>query len=104
MASLLKKKGARLHTPERLTDVERAKELCKELVLSQWHTSGSCAMTPREDGGVVDAKLKVYGTANVRVMDASVFPLEPRGISRPRCLRWRRRRRISSSRSFSMLW
>ncbi|RHZ53049.1 hypothetical protein CDV55_102798 [Aspergillus turcosus] len=79
MASLLKKKGARLHTPERLTDVERAKELCKELVLSQWHTSGSCAMMPREDGGVVDAKLKVYGTANVRVVDASVFPLEPRG-------------------------
>ncbi|GFF38905.1 choline dehydrogenase [Aspergillus udagawae] len=79
IASLLKKKGARLHTPERLTDVERAKELCKELVLSEWHTSGSCAMMPRDDGGVVDPKLKVYGTANVRVVDASVFPLEPRG-------------------------
>jgi choline dehydrogenase-like flavoprotein len=79
MASLLKKKGARLHTPERLTDVERAKELCKELVLSEWHTSGSCAMMPRDGGGVVDPKLKVYGTANVRVVDASVFPLEPRG-------------------------
>ncbi|KAF7173986.1 hypothetical protein CNMCM5623_006253 [Aspergillus felis] len=79
MASLLKKEGARLHTPERLTNVERAKELCKELVLSEWHTSGSCAMMPRDDGGVVDPKLKVYGTANVRVVDASVFPLEPRG-------------------------
>lgn len=79
MASLLKKKGARLHTPERLTDVEKAKELCKELALSMWHTSGSCAMMPRDDGGVVDPKLKVYGTANVRVVDASVFPLEPRG-------------------------
>lgn len=36
MASLLKKKGARLHTPEQLTDVERAKGLCRELVLSEW--------------------------------------------------------------------
>ncbi|GIJ82625.1 hypothetical protein Asppvi_001134 [Aspergillus pseudoviridinutans] len=79
IASLLKKKGARLHTPERLTNVERAMELCKELVLSEWHTSGSCAMMPRDDGGVVDPKLKVYGTANVRVVDASLFPLEPRG-------------------------
>jgi choline dehydrogenase-like flavoprotein len=36
-------------------------------------------MTPEEDGGVVDARLKVYGTANVRVVDASIFPIIPRG-------------------------
>lgn len=81
MASLLKKGGQRLHTPERLrlTDLGKTKELCKELVLSMYHFSGSCAMMPREDGGVVDPRLKVYGTANVRVVDASVFALEPRG-------------------------
>ncbi|KFZ07713.1 hypothetical protein V502_09819 [Pseudogymnoascus sp. VKM F-4520 (FW-2644)] len=79
MASLLKTGGARLHTVERLTDVSKAKELCKELVLSMFHLSGTCAMLPREDGGVVDSKLKVYGTSNVRVVDASLFPLEPRG-------------------------
>lgn len=44
-----------------------------------YHVSGSCAVLPREDGGVVDTKLKVYGTADVRVVDASVFPLVPRG-------------------------
>ncbi|KAJ5802493.1 CAZyme family AA3 [Penicillium pulvis] len=77
--SLLKKGGERLHTPERLTDLEKAKDICKELVLSMYHVAGSCAMMPREDGGVVDPQLKVYGTTNLRVVDASIFPIEPRG-------------------------
>lgn len=33
-------------------------------------------MLPLELGGVVDANLKVYGLANVRVADSSVFALE----------------------------
>jgi len=33
-------------------------------------------MLPRELGGVVDPKLKVYGLANVRVADSSVFPIQ----------------------------
>ncbi|KAJ5653789.1 CAZyme family AA3 [Penicillium lividum] len=79
LASLLKKGGERLHTPEPLTDLEKAKELCKEIVLSMYHVSGTCVMMPREDGGVVDSHLKVYGSANIRVVDASIFSLEPRG-------------------------
>ncbi|EXJ81955.1 hypothetical protein A1O1_08022 [Capronia coronata CBS 617.96] len=42
---------------------------------TDWHPVGTCSMLPRDAGGVVDAKLKVYGTTNVRVVDASVFPL-----------------------------
>lgn len=34
-------------------------------------------MQPRRLGGVVDPELKVYGTANLRVIDASIFPLIP---------------------------
>ncbi|KAL1713054.1 GMC oxidoreductase-domain-containing protein, partial [Schizophyllum commune] len=40
-----------------------------------FHPVSTATMLPREDGGVVDANLKVYGTANVRVADASVIPL-----------------------------
>lgn len=32
-------------------------------------------MLPREQGGVVDANLRVYGLSNVRVADASVPPI-----------------------------
>ncbi|CUA69310.1 hypothetical protein RSOLAG22IIIB_08434 [Rhizoctonia solani] len=42
---------------------------------SAYHPIGTASLAPKVDGGVVDAHLKVYGTANVRVVDASVIPL-----------------------------
>jgi choline dehydrogenase-like flavoprotein len=32
-------------------------------------------MLPRDDGGVVDHQLKVYGTKNLRIVDLSIVPL-----------------------------
>ncbi|BEJ14658.1 hypothetical protein CspHIS471_0404250 [Cutaneotrichosporon sp. HIS471] len=40
------------------------------------HPLGTCAMMRREWGGVVDANLTVYGTSNLRVVDASVLPMQ----------------------------
>ncbi|KAJ7674067.1 alcohol oxidase [Mycena polygramma] len=40
------------------------------------HPIGTAAMMRRDLGGVVDAQLKVYDTSNVRVVDASVVPLQ----------------------------
>ncbi|KAI0743800.1 GMC oxidoreductase [Daedaleopsis nitida] len=40
------------------------------------HPVGTASMLPKEDGGVVDPELRVYGTLNVRVVDASILPLE----------------------------
>ena len=40
-----------------------------------YHPVGACAMLPKHDGGVVDSKLLVYGTSNLRVVDASVIPI-----------------------------
>jgi choline dehydrogenase-like flavoprotein len=40
------------------------------------HPIGTASMGLQADGGVVDTNLKVYGTTNVRVADASVIPLQ----------------------------
>lgn len=40
-----------------------------------WHPLGTCAMLPKEDGGVVSPELKVYGVDRLRVVDASVVPI-----------------------------
>ncbi len=41
--------------------------------------SSSCAKLPRDKGGVVDERLRGYGTRRPRLVDANVFPLKPVG-------------------------
>ncbi|KAJ7435220.1 alcohol oxidase [Mycena galericulata] len=60
--------------PECVTD-EQIGDWLKTNFSSTWHTVGSCSMLPLEDGGVVDTKLKVYNTTNIRVVDLSIIPL-----------------------------
>jgi choline dehydrogenase-like flavoprotein len=42
-----------------------------------YHPAGSCKMGPKEEGGVVDGELKVYGVRGLRIVDQSVFPQLP---------------------------
>lgn len=43
-------------------------------VISTWHGMCTCAMKPREQGGVVDSSLNVYGTEALKVVDLSIAP------------------------------
>ncbi|KAG6821335.1 hypothetical protein H0H93_000196 [Arthromyces matolae] len=43
-------------------------------VETSWHPMGTCAMKPREKGGVVDFRLNVYGVQNLKVADCSIAP------------------------------
>ena len=36
-------------------------------------------MLPESSGGVVDSRLNVYGMNDLRIVDASIFPLIPDG-------------------------
>ncbi|KAK7696465.1 hypothetical protein QCA50_001122 [Cerrena zonata] len=43
-------------------------------VETTWHSLGTCAMKPREQGGVLDKRLNVYGTSNLKCVDLSICP------------------------------
>ncbi|KAI0394109.1 hypothetical protein F5Y17DRAFT_429444 [Xylariaceae sp. FL0594] len=60
-------------------DLETAKEIVRARTVSCFHIAGTARMLPRELGGVVDERLVVHGTRNLRVVDASMIPLEPLG-------------------------
>lgn len=80
IVSFLQPSGRRSSTAlTPLTSLDAAKDFLRQTAISNWHPSSSCSMLPREKGGVVDPRLRVYGTKNLRVVDASVLPIVPRG-------------------------
>jgi choline dehydrogenase-like flavoprotein len=58
-----------------LADLEDAKQVVKDRLWTTYHSSCTCAMMPQEIGGVVNDRLVVHGTKNLRVIDASIFPM-----------------------------
>ena len=67
------------YAKDSLHDLEVAKRVVKDRLWTTYHPSCTCAMMPREMGGVVNDRLVVHGTRNLRVIDASVFPMIPMG-------------------------
>jgi choline dehydrogenase len=54
-------------------------QLRRHVVDNAWghHACGTCAMKPEGQDGVVDSRFRVHGVANLRVVDASIFPRIP---------------------------
>ncbi|KAF0446325.1 alcohol oxidase [Gigaspora margarita] len=46
---------------------------------TSFHPCGTVKMAPESQDGVVNHRLQVYGTKNLRVVDASIFPYIPSG-------------------------
>jgi hypothetical protein len=61
--------GAEVQSDSELADYVR------KTVSTVFHPIGTAAMLPRTEGGVVDASLKVYGTANLRVVSRYFYSL-----------------------------
>ncbi|OMP88093.1 Choline dehydrogenase [Diplodia seriata] len=80
LADLFKEGGQRIHNGGKAVEtMDEAREMVRSGYIPHFHLCGSAAMMPRELGGVVDTRLNVYGVSGLRVVDASVFPLIPRG-------------------------
>ncbi|KZT03299.1 GMC oxidoreductase [Laetiporus sulphureus 93-53] len=55
-------------------DDEAIDNYTRKVVATAWHSLGTCAMKPREMGGVVDSHLNVYGIKGLKVADMSIAP------------------------------
>jgi alcohol oxidase len=55
-------------------DDQAIDEWTADHVETTWHSLGTCAMKPRDQGGVVDERLNVYGTEGLKCVDLSICP------------------------------
>ncbi|KIJ29293.1 GMC oxidoreductase [Sphaerobolus stellatus SS14] len=79
-------KSAMVHDDDPLLDHnlhnasdEELEDIVRQRPETIFHPTCTCRMARLEDGGVVDAYLRVHGISNLRVVDASIFPYIPAG-------------------------
>lgn len=65
--------------PGPLSDESALVEDIRRRAYSIYHPCGTCRMGPDPAADVVDARLRVHGVENLRVVDASIFPAIPSG-------------------------
>lgn len=62
---------------ENITTNAQITSYVRGALATQWHPMGTCSMMPREEGGVVDKNLYVYGVKGLRIVDTSIIPIAP---------------------------
>jgi len=78
LSNLLQGNGTVLQPEYNTLTEDNVEDEIRRVLQSEYHPTGTCAMLPRDKGGVVDARLRVYGVNGLRVVDASIVPLQPR--------------------------
>ncbi|KAJ3815714.1 hypothetical protein F5876DRAFT_71728 [Lentinula aff. lateritia] len=73
LASFIK---APINPSTNITSEADFEQFVLENVGTEWHPVGTASLGPLGAGGVVNDNLIVYGTSNLRVVDASVIPLQ----------------------------
>jgi alcohol oxidase len=76
--------AAAVDVSEPLTDVKNIEytkeddaaieQWLRENVNTTWHSMATCKMAPREENGVVDPSLNVYGVTGLKLADLSIAP------------------------------
>ncbi|KAI0158100.1 GMC oxidoreductase [Xylariaceae sp. FL1272] len=68
----------RVYPPPSVETDEQLKEWIRKDTTTDWHPVGTCAMGGNGgiEDGVVDERLRVYGVEGLRVVDASIMPLQ----------------------------
>lgn len=74
LASYIKPGGKRLPKEYPADSIDGAKELTRAVASTNYHPCGTCSL-----GAVVDSRLNLKGVRNLRIVDASVMPIIPRG-------------------------
>lgn len=58
-------------------DEDAINQVINNGIRTEFHPSKTLAMLPLKLGGVVDSHLRVWGTQNLRVVDAGIFTVIP---------------------------
>ncbi|GAM85289.1 hypothetical protein ANO11243_032930 [Dothideomycetidae sp. 11243] len=74
LASYIKPGGKRLPKEHPADTLDSAKDLARAYATTNYHPCGTCSL-----GAVVDSRLNVKGVKNLRIVDASIMPIIPRG-------------------------
>ncbi|PKK80678.1 alcohol oxidase [Rhizophagus irregularis] len=65
-------------TDKEMSD-EDWEQYIRKVSITSSHPCGTVKMAPESQGGCINHRLQVYGTKNLRVVDASIFPTIPAG-------------------------